>query len=491
MKIKNIHILIFLPVLLMTVVSCDDQLDLSPISSYNADSFYKTQSDFELAVSGIYDKFQDIHYYSEIPFILEGRSDNVTGETQYDPGTVSKFIDDETTDALEAIWTDLWKLIDRSNAVVDQIDDGSFDDESYRNYYKGEAYFMRGYAYFQLGWLYGGVPLIGHQMSTDEILETARSSQTETFSFAASDLTQASGLLPESWSGSELGKATKYAAEGMLARLYLFQKNYSSAKPLLSDIISSGNYEMASEYSYCFLDAYDNSPEHILQVQYASGDVGEGNELPVVSAPGSIKSDLFPSGGGAPYLHVSTDLYNSYKNGDIRRDFNIQKGYTDKTGVVDIVTCFYIKYAQGTIPSTVNDYEVNMPVLRYTDVKLMYAEVLNEEGYVADGEAFSILNEVRIRAGLDPLTSAGVPDQSSFRTAMFQERRWEFAGEYLRWFDLVRSENAETVINTFLQRPESGSGLYSMKDYQLIFAIPQYELDINTNTDIMWQNPGY
>ncbi len=491
MKIKNIPILILLPALLMTVVSCNDQLDLSPISSYNADSFYSTQSDFELAINGIYDSFQDVHYYSEIPFSLEGRSDNVTADTQYDPGKLSKFIDDETTGSLESIWYDYWIMIDRCNAVLDQVDDGTFDDENYRNYYKGEAYFMRGYTYFQLGWLYGGVPLIDHQMSTDEISETARSSQDETFTFAAGDLTQAASLLPESWSGSEIGKATKYAAEGMLARLYLFQGNYLSAKPLLSDIISQGNYEMASEYSHCFLDAYDNSSEHILQVQYASGDVDEGNELPIVSAPEDIESDMFPSGGGSPYLHVSSDLYNSYENGDIRRDFNIQKGYTNMSGVVDTVTCFYIKYSRGTIPSTENDYEVNMPVLRYTDVKLMYAEVLNEESYVADGDAFTILNAVRDRAGLDPLTSTDLPDQSSFRTALFNERRWEFAGEYLRWFDLVRSGNAESVMNTFLQRKENGTNLYSMEDYQLIFAIPQYELDVNSNTDVMWQNPGY
>ncbi len=85
-----------------------------------------------------------------------------------------------------------------------------------------------------------------------------------------------------------------------------------------------------------------------------------------------------------------------------------------------------------------------------------------------------------------------LPDQVSFRTAIFNERRWEFADEFLRWFDIVRSGKAMTIMNAFLSRTENGTNLYKMKgDYQLIFAIPQYELDINKDTRIMWQNPNY
>jgi choline dehydrogenase-like flavoprotein len=184
-------------------------------------------------------------------------------------------------------------------------------------------------------------------------------------------------------------------------------------------------------------------------------------------------------------------LYDSYETGDLRRDWNIQKGYTSKGNIVDKVTCIYIKYGHGTIPATKDDYEVNMPILRYTDVKMMYAEVLNELGYVANGEAFTLLNSVRTRAGLTAKTSTDLPDQASFRAAIFNERRWEFADEFLRWYDIVRSGNAMTIMNKFLAKAENGSTLYKMKDTQTIFAIPQYELDINKDTKIMWQNPGY
>lgn len=248
---------------------------------------------------------------------------------------------------------------------------------------------------------------------------------------------------------------------------------------------------MFDNYADCFLDEFDNGKEHVFQIQYNSGGVDEGNELVFTSAPQNIRSDLFPQGGRSIALRVSNNLYEAYEPGDIRRDFNIQKGFTDNTGSVDTVTLFFIKYAHGTIPADNTDYEVNVPVLRYTDVLMMYAETLNKEGYQANGEAFDILNRVRARAGLTALTSVELPDQTTFRDQLFEERRVEFAYEYLRWFDLLRSGEALTTMNNFLDLPEEGDGRYVMEEYQTIFAIPNNELNVNLNREILFQNPGY
>ncbi len=477
----------------MGISSCSDYLDMSPISSYNAGSFYKTQKDFELAVNGIYDVLQGLTN-DLIPNNLESRSDNVRNDViaTYGHNLVHRCTDDATTSTLKDIWKRYWIIIDRCNAITDQIDAGTFTDETRRSNLKGEAYFFRGYAYFQLGWMYGGVPLIDHQMKVDEIKLTARSTQAETFTRATNDLTQAAQLLPEAWAAKELGKATKYAAQGILARLYLFQKNYSGAKPLLQSIISSGKYQLATSYANCFLDKYDNSTEHVFQVQYKSGNLGEGNGFVAYEVPQFYRSALFPLGGVSGAMIVSPDLYNAYENGDLRRDFNIQKGYINSSGQLDAETLYFIKYGHGTIPTTsITDYELNMPVLRYTDVKLMYAEVLNEVSYTSSGEAFSILNEVRTRAGLAPVTSATVPTQDAFRSTMLHERRVEFANEYLRWFDLLRTGKALNVMNTFFARADEGSGSSKMEEFRFIFAIPQDELKINPDTKYMWQNPGY
>ena len=123
---------------------------------------------------------------------------------------------------------------------------------------------------------------------------------------------------------------------------------------------------------------------------------------------------------------------------------------------------------------------------------MMYAECLNEEGYVTNGEAFNILNQVRARAGLQPLTSVTVPNQQAFREAIIQERRVEFAFEGLRWIDLVRWGIAQEVINEHFLAEDEGGGRYFMDgDYRYIFAIPNDEITRYNNESIMWQNPGY
>ncbi len=492
---KNTNILTKISLVLISIIifSCKDFLNKEPISDYTTGGFYETQDDFSSAVTGIYSILQTLNN-EFVTSNLEGRSDNIkaiqTGHENDGYALCSNFTENASTSTLNNIWYYYWKMIDRCNAVIDQIDGGTFTDETRRSNLKGEAYFLRGYAYFQLGWLFGGVPLIDEQKNPIEIKTTARSTQTETLDFAAKDFTKAAELLPETWSASELGKATKYAAQGVLARLYMFQKNYTAAKPLLKSIISSGKYQMATKYGDCFIDTYDNSSEHVFQIQYMSGNLNLGNKFVPFEVPETFRSTMFPTGGSLG-MYVSEDLYSSYEAGDLRRDFTIQKGWTNSAGEFNSVNMFYIKYGHGTLPSVKTDYAVNLPVLRYTDVRLMYAEVLNEEGYVANGEAFSILNEVRVRAGLSALTSVMVTTQDAFRKAMLKERRVEFACEFLRWFDLLRTDNAMTVMNSFLARAEEGSGKYKMLEYRKIFPIPQYELDVNPDTKYMWQNPEY
>jgi hypothetical protein len=496
MKNKNILTGMFV-VTLMTFSACDDYLDLSPISSYNAGSFYKTQKDFELAAIGIYDDLQQLASGGDaqgFPAALESRSDNVKAyqANQYDQGyaIVSSFTDNSSTVNILFIWNRFFNMIDRCNAVIGKIDEGIFSDEARRSNLKGEAYFFRGYAYFHLAWMYGGVPIIDRQMKVDEIKQTMRSTQEATLTFAASDLIQAAELLPDAWPAHELGKVTQYAAKGILARLYMFQKRYADAKPLLQEIISSGKYIMATNYEDCFIDAYDNSPEHVFQVQYKSGNLGEGNAYVTWGVPENLRSAAFP-GGGSRGCILSEDLYNAFEATDMRRDFSILKGWTNGAGQIDNNTLHLIKFAHGAIPAVKTDWEVNLPILRYTDVKMMYAEILNEEGYSPNGESFDILNEVRSRAGLAPVTSAEVPTQEAFREAILLERRLEFAGEFLRWFDLLRTDKAMSVMNNFFARADEQSGRYKMNEHQKIFAIPQDELNINPDTEYLWQNPGY
>lgn len=123
-------------------------------------------------------------------------------------------------------------------------------------------------------------------------------------------------------------------------------------------------------------------------------------------------------------------------------------------------------------------------LLRYADVLLMYAEALNEIGYDASEGSVALkqLNDVRERAGLGKLSNVDLPDQSSFRRAILDERQREFPYEGHRWYDLVRMGLAKEVM-----RNEG----FDIQDYQLLFPIPQNEIEKIGNTEILWQNPGY
>lgn len=481
--IKNIA----LPVVIWcTFGACNKDLNLAPESSYNTNDFYRTEADFQLAINGAYAGLRGLNG-QQYPLVVESLSDNISTSTN-NPYTRMSFADGE--EDILFLWSVYWTIINRNNNILDQIDQGEFTNEEWRDLIKGEAYFLRAYCYFQLGWLFGGVPIIDRSMTADEIVAIPRSTQAETMSFAASGFGQAAELLPQEQTGGRSGRATAYAAKGLLARLHLFNHDYEAARPLLEEIINSGRYVAYENYADCFLDSRDNGSEHVFQVQYTSGLVNQGNPLVYTLVPENIRSDMFPNGGRSLWLAVSEDLYDSYEEGDIRRDFTIQKGYTASTGITDTSTLLYIKLAHGVIPPDPFDFDVNISILRYTDIKMMYAEVLNELGYEANGEAFRLLNEVRNRADLAELTAAEVPSQEAFREAIFRERRVEFACEFLRWFDLVRrgSEHLSAVMDAFLAQPAEGSGLYRFEPKFALLPIPAAERQTNPGLE---QNPGY
>lgn len=179
--------------------------------------------------------------------------------------------------------------------------------------------------------------------------------------------------------------------------------------------------------------------------------------------------------------NIPTDnMVNAYEDGDARKNVSLRTNY-----VLNGVTRQYNYIAKYLgVPATNLDSDNNWIVLRYADVLLMYAEALNEMSYVPDGEAFSFLNQIRERAQLPRKTSnhinpnLRISDQASFRLAIEQERRVELAFEGHRWFDLVRTDRAISVL-----------GNLGMLSHQNVFPIPNSQIEINPG--LMTQNQGY
>ena len=178
-------------------------------------------------------------------------------------------------------------------------------------------------------------------------------------------------------------------------------------------------------------------------------------------------------------------LVSAYSKNDVRKLATLDTGYVDAKTNFKSTRVQFTKFLEkgSALPQNNRDYSTNFPVVRYTDVLLMYAEILNEQGSLT--EANAILNRVRTFAKAMTITPK---TQAEFRLAMEQERRFEFAAEGLRWHDLVRTGRAIEIMNAFAQT-------YSIKlakpigENDLIFPIPLNEMNINPG---FWkQNAGY
>ncbi|PRX40399.1 RagB/SusD family nutrient uptake outer membrane protein [Salegentibacter salegens] len=257
---------------------------------------------------------------------------------------------------------------------------------------------------------------------------------------------------------------------------------YSAAAEKLKEVIDSGVYNLLPNYAAVFDPDNDNNDEIIFSIQFLAGGIGEGNPWPNSFAPINSGNAVIPFGGGGNN-QPTTDMINSYEPGDQRKDFSIATSYESESGEI-IPTNFVTKYQDE--PATSGDNDNDIPIIRYADILLMYAEALNELGYESPGEAFIYLNEVRERAGLMSLSSAEVSSQEEFRLAIEKERRVELAFEGHRWFDLVRTDRAIPVMNAKKDEMEL---VKTLTENEKVFPIPQSVIDVNP--DQIQQNPGY
>jgi hypothetical protein len=287
-----------------------------------------------------------------------------------------------------------------------------------------------------------------------------------------SDLTQAGGLLPDSYSGSNVGRATSGAAKSLLGKVYLTRKQYSEAARVLKEVIDGGQYALLPSYADVFRVENANHKESIFEVQYKANSQGRGSPFATLFTPRTGNAGILLTGQGATqgYNRPSPDMISAYPAGDLRKDASLAPNWTDGARVNN--DPYIKKYLSRQ--SAVSDGDANWFVLRYADVLLMYAEALNELGRTS--EASPYLNQIRRRAGLSPLDGLG---QAQMRLALEQERRVELAFEGHRWFDLLRTGRAIEVMN---------SKGFNITSRDLLYPIPQSQIDINPE---LRQNDGY
>lgn len=448
------------------MTSCGDSFfDLEPASSVTIDKVYKTASDYNVAVIGCYAKLQSqVNFYTEC---CEYRSDNLslgapTAGTQ-DRYDIDHFTEKPSNGILSSYWANFNNNVYRCNLLLDQIDGANFA-ENLKKQYKGEAMFIRALNYFNMYRIWGGVPATKHVVSAAEALKVARYSDEQMFDLIAGDLKEIvdNNYLPETYSSADMGRATSGAANALLGKVYLTFHKWTEAKDILSQLI--GKYQLVSPIAQVFNVDNKNNNEIIFAVHFNKEIEGEGH------------SYWYNLTNASDDTNQTSSLLNTFPTGDARKDLIT---YVQVEKNVRLMNKFY-DTKSPTFKTVGND----QILLRYADVLLMYAEALNEIQYDASEGSLALkyLNAVRQRAGISNLTAKQLPTQEKFRKGILVERQREFPYEGQRWFDLVRMGFAKSVM------AENG---VEIKDYQLLFPIPQQEIEKVGDKSILWQNPGY
>ena len=448
------------------MTSCGDSFfDLEPASSVTIDKVYKTASDYNVAVIGCYAKLQSqVNFYTEC---CEYRSDNLslgapTAGTQ-DRYDIDHFTEKPSNGILSSYWANFNNNVYRCNLLLVQIDGANFA-ENLKKQYKGEAMFIRALNYFNMYRIWGGVPATKHVVSAAEALKVARYSDEQMFDLIAGDLKEIvdNNYLPETYSSADMGRATSGAAKALLGKVYLTFHKWTEAKDILSQLI--GKYQLVSPIAQVFDVDNKNNNEIIFAVHFNKEIEGEGH------------SYWYNLTNASDDTNQTSSLLNTFPTGDARKDLIT---YVQVEKNVRLMNKFY-DTKSPTFKTVGND----QILLRYADVLLMYAEALNEIQYDASEGSLALkyLNAVRQRAGISNLTVKQLPTQEKFRKGILVERQREFPYEGQRWFDLVRMGFAKSVM------AENG---VEIKDYQLLFPIPQQEIEKVGDKSILWQNPGY
>ena len=473
--IKSIYILLILVSFIN--FSCTEEFLEINANQITVDAISKDQA-IEL-VNGTYNIFLtwQVSSFSWIAITSIASDDANKGSDQGDSGIDKHLIDilahDATSISVAEVWEGHFNGIQRANQAINRIK--LFDELSpeLKSRLIGETKFLRALLYFRLLQTYGGVPIITETPDINSPVENLlrRASKDEVFKFIENDLIESINILPEksAYPENELGRATRGAAKTLLAKINMYQNKWQTVLDLTNDIIRSGEYSLTPNYEDIWKETGENNQESIFEIQ-AKGD------LPSVGVDKySLTQGARGQGGwGWGFNIPSENLLNSYNSNDLRKDATIIfRGETLFDGRFVPQTVVNPMYNQKAYSSAFTENEQNgknIRILRFAEVLLMNAEAATQLG----GDVAGPLNQVRVRAGLEPINNPSLFD-------VWKERRWELAFEHDRYFDLVRQGRASLVFQSL--------GIPFVEGKHELFPIPQVQ--INLSDGILDQNPGW
>lgn len=487
---------IFIGILMgISFLSCEDIITEKPIDFLVPGSFPATEQDALAATTAAYTRLHS----SIISFYYGFTPSDIAFQGQHNMRPVSWFLDlnDNDGDAT-ALWQSNYQGIALANTVIQFVPDVSMNDQNLKERLIAEAKFLRAFYYFELVRVYGEVPILTEVVSnTDVLAGITRNTVEEVYGLIEQDLVEAISILPPEYVADEKGRATKWSATALLAKVYLTQGKWLEANTRAQEVINSGMFGLVADYNslwsqnaeYVLMPDKNGVPvnENVFDIQFKQDERNDFKQSWTGSRDTEIVGATNAIGGGWENMLPTTDYLDMFENGDLRKaisyvtELNGNILESPRTPGAGPISGKYLN-ADGDAPKG-NNGSQNTYVIRYSDVLLMRAEAENELN--GPGNAYSFINLVRERAGISPLSGL---DQSSFREALKKERATELGFEGHRKYDLLRwGIFVETIRN--VQDPHMAVPAANIQDHHILMPVPAREREISEGS--ISQNQGY
>ncbi|MBK9982733.1 MAG: RagB/SusD family nutrient uptake outer membrane protein [Saprospiraceae bacterium] len=477
------------------ITGCSNEfLDRKPKGQLTFDTFFETQDHAIWATNAVYQNFRS---WQMCAFPWIGITDIISDDS--DKGSspndalyvleLDDFTFNSTNTAFQQAWEGHYQTIFRANLAIINIP-GIDMNEALKNRLVGECKFLRAYCYFRLVQWFGDLPLITRPLNSDEYYTQTRTPVAQIYDFIEQDLLDAIDALPEKsdYPSADLGRATKGAARGILAKLYMVKHDFAKGAEYCEAIIQSGEYSLLPRYADNFLRVGEQGAESIFEIGAVAVNAP-------VAGPGATPYNMIQGVRGVPNLgwgfnRPSDNLVSSYEAGDPRRQATViyegevlPDGSTIVQHNSEVLNARYNQKAWvPPHPGLQDNGPGNIRILRYADILLLAAEANNEIGNTS--KALDYINMVRARArGTNNfiLPNLTITDKDALREKIYSDRRSELAMEEHRWFDLARWGRIADVMGPLMP------GFVAPKN--ILLPIPQSEIDLSGGA--IQQNPGY
>jgi hypothetical protein len=512
---------------------CSDFLEKEPLGRETDSNYFSDSTNTILAINAVY----DVASYDEgndglgnyLPHNYEWMFGDVLSDDAEKGSTASDFIDIQHLKEWRALpvngpvsgaWGNQWIGVYRSNWVLQNIENAPIS-TALKNRIKGEAHFLRAYYYFYLVRLFGGMPLFSEPVKTSEYSTTSRSTISETYAFIEADLQKAIELLPEKngYAASDLGRATKGAARGYLARAIMYQlgtdngnnHNWQQVYDLTTTISQSGQYGLTANYAAIFDEVSENNTESLFEIQAAESGQTWG-PIKTGTTNNVIQNNRSTWGWG--FNNPTTDLEAAFEENDPRKAMTMYGNGYILFGVRQVVnfpdenmTGFLNRKAAIVQPAQASAAGQNIRKMRYAEILLMRAEAAAELGN--ETVAREAVNQIRQRAKRSTLPlgstlgsntyaptnipTTALPDVAAtvtgtaLKQAIAHERRVELGMEQLRFWDQVRTG---TYMSSLTGEIRTRAQQHSFQGS--VNPIPVLPIPLNeVQTWGLTQNPGY